>query len=299
MKNIKSISLFLVLMLFFGAFLFAQQKEKDRVAYEKAREFYEKAKQYVYSKEYEKAIEMLNEVTEKYQKSDYLDDSLYWLAYSKYKLAIPLNLELQLKIQQQAIEDLNLLIDEYSQSTWADDAKILRIDLAKDLYTKGLSEYKDYINDVIVDVVVDLEPGHITIVSDMEKVEKVDPETELKLVALNALLNMDEEEAFPILEKIIKEKKNPKLRERALLVLYQSKHPGVLPLLVELATKDPDEKVKERAILWLGMRKEEEAIDALIKAYDTTNDTKLKERIVLSISQNKSRKVLNKLMDIA
>jgi outer membrane protein assembly factor BamD (BamD/ComL family) len=86
MKKIKSISLFLALVLFLGAFLFAQQKEKDRVAYEKARELYEKAreiyekaKQYVYSKEWEKAIEELNKIIEKYQKSEYLDDSLYSL----------------------------------------------------------------------------------------------------------------------------------------------------------------------------------------------------------------------------
>ncbi len=196
MKSIKFISLFLVLVLFFGAFLFAQQKEKDREAYEKARqayekarEIYEKAKQYVYSKEWEKAIELLNEVIEKYQESDYLDDSLYWLAYSKYKLAVPLNLDLQLKIQQQALENLNILIDEYSQSTWADDAKMLRIDLAKDLYKQGLSEYKEYIDDVIVDVGVEVDPGHVIIVGEKEE---VDPETELKLVALNALLNIDE-----------------------------------------------------------------------------------------------------------
>jgi tetratricopeptide (TPR) repeat protein len=64
--------------------------------------------------------------------------------------------------------------------------------------------------------------------SDQDEQEK-DPELELKLVALQALLSVDSEKAFPILLKIVNEEDNPKLRRNAIFVLSRSKHPEVLP----------------------------------------------------------------------
>lgn len=59
--------------------------------------------------------------------------------------------------------------------------------------------------------------------------EEVDPELELKLVALNALLNMDEEKAFPILEKIVRESESPKLRESRFYSQSVQKPKGCTP----------------------------------------------------------------------
>ena len=305
MKYIKSISVFLALCLIFSFFLFAQEKEQEKKKEnEKARVLLVNAKKMIYQKDWEKAVEALKSLVENYQKSGYLDDSLYWLGYSMYKLSANLeNVEKQLEIKQEALEKLNYLINQYTLSSWVDDAKVLRIELAKELYKKGLSEYKRYINESLkglegVEGLEGLEEVEgVEGLEDLHSKKETDPELELKLVALNALLSMDQEEAFPILVKIVNEDKNPKLRERALFVLCQSKHPDVIPILIKLATRDPDDRVKERAITYLGMR--EEGLDALLDAYNVNLALKLKHRIIISISMNKSKKALDKLLDIA
>jgi outer membrane protein assembly factor BamD (BamD/ComL family) len=113
MKHMKLISIFLVFFLISGSLLLAQQeekakqeREKARQALQEAREIYQKAKTYLYSKEWERAIDAFRVLANTYKTSEYFDDSLYWLGYSMYKQSTDLeNLELQLKLQQEAFEE--------------------------------------------------------------------------------------------------------------------------------------------------------------------------------------------------
>ena len=56
--------------------------------------------------------------------------------------------------------------------------------------------------------------------------QKVNPDSEpdedLKLMALNGLMNSDPERAIPMLEKFLQGNQSPKLKERALFVLAQN-----------------------------------------------------------------------------
>jgi len=256
-------------------------KEKKLLTDLKAVELYKAAKQYVYAKEWKKATEYFQQFAKNYRSSAYLAESLYWLGYSQHKLSASVeDLERQIKMQQQALESLNTLINYHKQSSWVDDALHLRIALAKELYEKGLYEYKNYIN------------GSVR----AEKEE--DPELEMKLIALNALMSMDQDEAFPILAKIVMEDENPKMRKRAMMILLRSKHPNALPLFIELATKDPDEKVREMATIYLGQRKEKEGLDTLFEIYAKTDNQKIKHYIITSIAQNPSKRAQDKLLDI-
>jgi hypothetical protein len=129
--------------------------------------------------------------------------------------------------------------------------------------------------------------------------EEKDPELELKLVALQALLNVDSEKAFPILVKILQDEGNPKLRRNAIFVLSRSNHPEVGPLMAKLATEDPDQEVQQQAIFWLGMRKDTESLDLLFKIFNDTDDPKIKQIALFSLSQNKSDAAKDKLISIA
>jgi HEAT repeat protein len=136
------------------------------------------------------------------------------------------------------------------------------------------------------------------ITSDQDEEEK-DPELELKLVALQALLNVDSEKAYPILVKILQEDGNPKLRRNAIFVLSRSKHPDVASLMAKLATEDSDQEVRQQATLWLGKRKDTESLDLLFKIYNDTDDAKIKQIALFSLSQNKSDEAQEKLIAIA
>src|SRR5262249_56861449 len=58
---------------------------------------------------------------------------------------------------------------------------------------------------------------------------------DLKLMALNALLNTDQERAIPMLEKFLSGSSSPKLKERALFVLAQSGSPRARAILAQTA----------------------------------------------------------------
>ena len=301
MKTIKTISLILALTLIFGGFLISQEKAKDQ-------ELFEKAKKSIYEKDWLNAVKELNKISEEFNKSKYLAQSLYWLGYSLDRYSSTLtNMEKQLEIKEDALKHLDSMIKSYSTSSWADDAKVLRVQIAEELVKNGLPEFRKYINGSLkpledleeLEGLEGLENLEELGLEDLHKEENIDPELELKLVALNALLNMDEEKAFLMLEKIVRKSENAKLRERAVFILGQSKDSRVIPLMAELAEKDPDQKVKECAIFWLGQRKDKESLDTLLKIYDTEIDPRIKEKLLFAFSQNKSKKARDKLIDIA
>src|SRR5260221_10007662 len=75
---------------------------------------------------------------------------------------------------------------------------------------------------------------------------RVCPETEndedLKLMAINSLLNTDPERAVPLLEKFLKTGSSPKLKERALFLLAQSGSPPApeIPAPIAPGKSHPD-----------------------------------------------------------
>lgn len=280
-KNLYWVFLPLLILAIFAA---AQEKSdsSDQSAYETARKYFEEAKKSVYEKNWSKAVEKLEMALVKAEGTELHAETLYWLGYSLSKQADSLkNFDRAVAVKEEAIGFLNEAIEFYPSSSYVQEAKLLRIDIASYLVEKGYSDFRIYIN------------GYA------EETEEQDPEVELKLVALNALLNMDPEKAFPVLEKMVREEKNPKLREQALFILAQNSGPRVVPILLDVAKKDPDPEMRENAVFWLGQRKDEESFKALLRMYDEAQDPELKESLIFAISQNGSEVATAKLIEIA
>ena len=62
-----------------------------------------------------------------------------------------------------------------------------------------------------------------------------EPDEDLKLMALNGLMNSDPERAIPMLEKILQGNQSPKLKERALFVLSQNDNAKARQILLQIA----------------------------------------------------------------
>ncbi|MCX6562113.1 MAG: HEAT repeat domain-containing protein [Candidatus Aminicenantes bacterium] len=292
MKTVKMIAVLLALGVLFSSFASAQTQA------EKAKEAYEKAKIAIVIKDWKAAVEAFQKLELQYNKSDYYGEALYWLGYSLDKYSDSLdNAQNQLEKKKEAIARLNLLLEKLPENAWAQDAKMLRLQIAEKLAQSGLNEYSRYINNALelnLEALQDLKKN----AGEAPK-KPIDPETELKLVALDALLQMDKEKAFPILEKMLREQQKPELKEKALFVLSQSKDPKVVPILAELATKDASPKIRQMAVFWLGQRHDEESLGTLVKVYDTSEDMKVKENLIMAFGQSKSAKAQAKIMDIA
>jgi HEAT repeat protein/phosphoribosyl-ATP pyrophosphohydrolase len=288
----------------------ASQAEKAKQAEQEAlaKAIYETAKQNIYKKSYEQALQQLMELKNKHGHTVYGQEGLYWLGYSLDKYAATLgDVKQQLEMRQAAIEHLDTLLKNFPANNWVKDAKILEMQIAGELVRHGLGKYRRYIDEGVrgsrhMEIPEPPEPPEAPEPPeppDFTHFSKpLDPDTELKLVALDSLMGMDEEKAFPILEKMALNDKRPELREKALFILSQSDTEKVLPILIAIAEKDPSPDMRKKAIFWLGQRDEDAASSALIRIYETA-PAESKEMLLMAFAQNDNPKGIAKISEIA
>ncbi len=105
---------------------------------------------------------------------------------------------------------------------------------------------------------------------------------DLKLMAVNSLLNSDPERAIPLLEKLLQGPSSPKLRERAVFVLAQSDSPRARQMLKELARGTSTPELQSKAIHYLGVMGSPESRATLAEVYASSADVDVKRRILRS-----------------
>ena len=92
---------------------------------------------------------------------------------------------------------------------------------------------------------------------------------ELKLLALNSLMNTDSEKALPLLEGFLKSNRSPRLHDRALFVLSQSDSPRAREVLVAVAKGSQNPDLQSRALKYLGMSGDPQSLKTLGEIYAT------------------------------
>jgi HEAT repeat protein len=103
---------------------------------------------------------------------------------------------------------------------------------------------------------------------------------DLKLVAINSLMQSDPKQALPILEKLLKSNNSPKLKERALFVLTQSGSPEARKILSDIARGGSNPDLQRAAIRNLGMLGSEDASRELASIYASSADKEAKRAIL-------------------
>ncbi len=131
--------------------------------------------------------------------------------------------------------------------------------------------------------------------------EPVSPETlqneEIKLYAINGLVNSEPERALPMLQKIVAGPGSPKLRQRALFVLAQIPSPQARETLVQLAqgqNANPD--MQYYAVRYLGQSRDKETPTVLARIYASSGDAAIKRQILSAYSRHKARE---RLLEVA
>lgn len=103
---------------------------------------------------------------------------------------------------------------------------------------------------------------------------------DLKLLALNSLMNSDPESAVPILEKFVQGNNSPKLKQRALFVLAQSRSAKAREVLVQMARGKSNPDLQLKALEYLGQFGSKESRQALADIYASSTDMVAKRRIL-------------------
>ena len=103
---------------------------------------------------------------------------------------------------------------------------------------------------------------------------------ELKIMALNSLMQSSPEQAVPTLEKLLQGTASPKIKNQALFVLAQSDAPQAREVLKGHAKGNSTPELQARAIQYLGTHGGRESRAALAEIYGATQDVDMRKRIL-------------------
>ena len=105
------------------------------------------------------------------------------------------------------------------------------------------------------------------------------PDEELKLLALQSLMNSDPEKAVPLLEKVVQGNYSPKLKDKALFVLSQSGSEKAQQILMALAKANNQPDLQKRAIRYMGMNGNGRNRAVLKEIYASSTDVGVKKTV--------------------
>jgi HEAT repeat protein len=105
---------------------------------------------------------------------------------------------------------------------------------------------------------------------------------DLKLLAINSLMNSDPERAVPLLEKVFQGNASDRLKKRALFVLAQSGSPKAREIIERVARDGSNPEMQKTAIQHLGVFGGPENRALLSDIYASSNDVEIKKRVLNS-----------------
>ena len=152
------------------------------------------------------------------------------------------------KLKQESLEGVRRLLSAYPQSAWADDARALELEIRGGKGAGSTPEAAD---------------------------------EELKLYALDGLMQVEPEKAVPVLEKLLAGDASPRLKERALFVLSQSDSPRAREILLRTAKSGHPVSLRCEAVKTLGIAGEPDDVAALAAiARDTTAPPEVRNAVI-------------------
>jgi HEAT repeat protein len=105
---------------------------------------------------------------------------------------------------------------------------------------------------------------------------------ELKMLAIQGLMNSDPERAMPLLEKFLQSPASPKEKSRAMFVLAQSGSPQGREIIGRIARGQSNPELQKKAVEYLAIFGGPEARKTMAEIYASSSDTSLKRSILRS-----------------
>ena len=116
--------------------------------------------------------------------------------------------------------------------------------------------------------------------SDDPMPPQAEQDEELRLLALNSLMQQDEAHAIPIIQQILNSDKSDKLKERALFVLGQDQSPQAQALLGQVASGERNPALQRKAIQMLAVTRGKQAAETLANIYRQSTNAEVKKSIL-------------------
>jgi hypothetical protein len=105
---------------------------------------------------------------------------------------------------------------------------------------------------------------------------------DLKMLAIQGLMNSDPERAMPLLEKVLNGTATPREKSKALFVIAQSGSPQAREILGRIASGQSNPELQRKAVEYLGMFGGGSARKTLAEVYAKTSDESIRRAILKS-----------------
>jgi len=109
---------------------------------------------------------------------------------------------------------------------------------------------------------------------------QAEQDEELKLLALNSLMQQDESRALPIIQQILEGDRSEKLKERALFVLAQDQSQQAQALLGEIARGQKDPALQRKAIQMIAVAHGQQSAAMLADIYRQSSNEEVKKAVI-------------------
>ena len=236
--------------------------------------------------DYRRAQRLFGELHDRYPRSVYAGDALYWQAWSMYKYAQERGTVTR-DVLESAVALLDRQASDYEDSRTLRDARALRARLRSDQARLG-----------------DAGAGRdITTQAEQLGESRGCPsdDDDMRVIALQGLMQMDADAALPILKQVLARRDacTEQLRKTAVFVLSQKRGDEATEMLLDVARRDPSSEVRGDAIQWLGQSRSPLAIPVLDSVIRTSRDNELRGRAIFALSQQNDARALQTLRQVA
>jgi HEAT repeat protein len=191
------------------------------------------------------------------------DAALYWKAYSFNKL----------QRHSASVAICNTLHAQYPDSSWNKDCDVLSIsnpDINIQLNDKVTQNMDIHVHpDVHIDPVI-IPNIHVDIENNPD----------IKILALNSMLNQDPAKAIPVLRDLLNGNQSIGVKKHAIFVLAQSKSPEAQAMLHDIVAGKKDPELQRQAVMMTALFQGKREDSTLADVYRTTSDRQLKRSII-------------------
>jgi HEAT repeat protein len=253
---------------------------------------YRAAREALNGRDYARAADLFGRIPARFPRSGYVADAFYWRAFSLYRLGGASQL-------REGLAALQTQRERFPKAATRGDAAAVERRIQGELARGGDSQAAEDVTRAAEDAVEPPEPPEVP--ETPEPPEPPEPPSghesrcenqgdDTKLAALNALQQMDDERARPILRRVLarRDPSSACLRRKAVFLIAQQRAQGTEDILLDAAGTDPDHEVREQAVFWLSQVNTDRAVSALDSILRTSKDRALQEKAVFALSQQGS-----------
>lgn len=251
------------------------------VAQDPADSLYRAARRALNRNDYNGAATLFRAIPRRYPRSAYAGDALYWEAFALYRAGGTENLRAaRARLADQA--------RRYAAAGTREsgDAATLAARIDGELAQRGDAEASARVRATAQGTAT----ANAAAPTSAQACPDVDDDDDPRVAALNALLQMDAENALPILKRVLARRDacSVGLRRKAVFLVSQKKGPETEAILLDAVRNDPDSEVREQAVFWLSQVDSDRTAVLLDSLLRSSTDRQIQEKALFALSQHKS-----------